>query len=283
MAILSLQSSVAYGHVGNAAAVFALRRLGREVWPVDTVAFSHHPGHGPPGGRVRPADEVADIIDGLDRLGALAQSGAVLSGYLGAADTGRVVLDAVRRVKAYVPAALYACDPVMGDRGPGLYVPEDVVRFFADLAVPAADILVPNHFELEMLAGRTLPRLSDVLAFARALCTRGPRLVVVTSLAVRETPPGRLETLAVGADTAWRVVTPRLELKAHGAGDLFAALFLSHVLAGRAPPHALTAAVSSVFAVIDATVAADAPELRLVEAQATLTAPQRAFAAEAVA
>ncbi len=277
MAVLSLQSSVAYGHVGNAAAAFCLGRVGCTVWPVDTVAFSNHPGYGTFGGRVRPAADVAAIVDGLDRLGVLAGCQAVLSGYLGSAENGRVVVEAVTRVKARNPRALYCCDPVMGDRAPGLYVSADVVACFRQAALPAADILVPNHFELEVLAGRPLATLADVLAAAVALIARGPELVVVTSLATADLAGDRIATAAITQAGAWRVTTPRLPLRAHGTGDAFAALFLARVLAGAAPAEALAAAVSAVYAVIETTVAADAPELCLIAAQDRLVDPPTRF------
>ncbi len=283
MAVLSLQSSVAYGHVGNAAAAFCLRRVGCPVWPIDTVAFSNHPGYGTTGGRVRPADEVAAIVDGLDRLGVLAQCRAVLSGYLGSAGNGRVVVDAVARVKARNPGALYCCDPVMGDRTPGLYVPNDVVACLQEAALPAADILVPNHFELEILAGRRLPTVADVRAAATSLIDRGPGLVVVTSLVTADLPGDRIATAAITKAGAFRVTTPRLALRAHGTGDAFAALFLARVLTGDAPADALAAAVSAVYAVIEATVAADASELCLIAAQDRLVAPTTVFTPERLA
>jgi len=282
MAILSIQSGVACGSVGNAAAAFCLRRAGHEVWPVDTVSFSNHPGHGRYRGEVRPAKAVAEIVDGLADLGVLGRCQAVLGGYMGTAATARVVLDAVRRVKAARPRALFCCDPVMGDRESGAYVAEDLVAAFRDESVPAADILAPNHFELELLTGRPLPSLGDVIDAARGLIDRGPALVVVTSVIAADMPNGSIATLAVTTAGAWGVTTPRLEFTARGAGDALAALFLGHRLDGAEPPAALAGAVSSVFAIITATAEAEAPELEFVSAQKAIVDPPRVFAAEEI-
>lgn len=280
MTILSFQSSVAYGYVGNAAAVFCLRRAGHEVWPVDTVAFSNHPGHGSFRGRVVPASEIADIIDGMTALGVLDGCRAILSGYMGSAETGSIVLQAVRRIKAADARALYCCDPVMGDRDPGLYVTKDLTGFFRNEAVPAADVLVPNHFELEVLAERPLPSTDDVLAAADALLNNGPRIIVVTSLATHQMDPRTIGNLVVTRDGAWLAVTPRLPLAAKGAGDALAAMFLGDYLRCRDATKALSQAVSAVFAIVEATAAAGASELRLVASQDAIVDPPRLFPAD---
>jgi pyridoxine kinase len=176
VAILSFQSRVVYGHVGNSMAEFALRRLGHDVWPIDTVSFSNHPGYGTWRGRITPAAELAALVEGLAALGVLPRCRAVLSGYLGSEENGGTVLDAVEQVRAARPASLYCCDPVMGDRDSGLYVADSLIRFFRDWALFSADIVAPNHYELEVLAGRPLPGLDDVLAVTQELRARGPRI-----------------------------------------------------------------------------------------------------------
>jgi pyridoxine kinase len=273
MTILSFQSRVTFGCVGNAAAQFCLQRLGREVWPVDTVWFSNHPGHGRFTGRVRGADEIGDIIDGLDDLGVLPRTQAVLSGYLGTAALGGVLLATVARVRARAPAALFCCDPVMGDRESGVYVEPGLVAFFRDCAVAAADILTPNLFELELLAGRRLPGLAAVTEAARGLMAAGPRLVLVSSIDMAGIGPGCIATLAVARDGGgWLVHTPRLPVAAKGAGDILAAVFLARLLDQAPPADALAHAVAATYAVIAAT-PQDSRELSLIAAQASLADP----------
>ena len=280
MTILSIQSSVAYGHVGNWAAVFPLQLLGFEVWPVPTVQFSNHPGHGRFQGRITPAGEVAALIGGLDRLGVLAGCDAVLSGYLGEAATGAAVAEAVGRVKAARPGALYCCDPVIGDHGPGVFVAAGVPEMLAATLLPLADVLTPNQFELERLSGRPVASLAEAVAAAQALRARGPGVVAVTSLRVAELAGDRIGCLSVGPDGAHLVETPLLALTAHGAGDAFAALLLGHLLNGMPAGQANAAALSALFGVLLATLAAGGGELALVAARSELTAPSRRFAAQ---
>jgi pyridoxine kinase len=278
--ILSFQSSVAYGYVGNAAAVFCLRRAGFEVWPVDTVIFSNHPGHGGFRGHVRDAARITEIVDGLDDLDVLKECRAVISGYMGSKQTAQAVLRAVGRVKALSPDALYCCDPVMGDVESGLYVAAGLSGFFRTEAVAAADILMPNHFELEVLAEHSVQTAADVLAATDLLLSRGARVVVVTSLLTSNMDPDTIANLAATRDGAWLVTTPRLPLTAKGAGDALAALFLGFYLEHRSAGDALSRAVSSIFAVVKASV--HASELRLIEAQDAIAEPPRRFLARKV-
>jgi pyridoxine kinase len=280
--ILSIQSWVAYGHVGNAAAIFPLQRLGHEVWTVNTVQFSNHPGYGGFRGRVFDADHIAELIAGLAERGILGRCDAVLSGYLGDAATGTAVLDAVARVRAANPKALFCCDPVMGDDKPGLFVRPGIPDFFREHAVPAADILTPNRFELETLAGRSVVSLEDALSGARDLLTRGPRLVIVTGLAAPFAPRGHIATLAVTRDAAWTATTPELTLDPapNGTGDLLAALLLGHILAGLDTEQALARAVGGLFAVLAAAHRDRLREMPIVAAQDAFVAPSATVAVE---
>ena len=293
MNILSIQSHVTYGHVGNSAAVFPLQRLGFEVWPLHTLQFSNHAGYEDFTGQVFGAQHLREVVDGLAARGVLGTCDAVLSGYLGAPEAGLAVLDAVARVKAANPKALYACDPVMGDGasggGGGLYVDAALPAFFRDRALALADIVTPNVFELETLTGARVVTLDEAVAAARGLAerglnARGPRVVLVTGLRHDTTRAGEIEALAVTARGAWRSITPLVpcDPQPNGAGDLLAALFLGHYLRTRDPGRALGAAVAATFAVLDATRIAGTRELQLIAAQDDLVAPKRHFAAERI-
>ena len=279
MNVLSIQSSVVFGHVGNSAARLALERLGHEVWALDTVTLAHHPGYGGWHGRVTTAAELATLIAGLAECKAFQRCGAVLSGYLGEADLGAGLLDAVRRVKAANARALYACDPVMGDSVKGLYVRPGIPEFFRDRVLALADILLPNAFELGRLAGREIDGVEAALAAARSLLEHGPRLIVVKGLRKDSGKRSTIITLAVARKTAWSVECPAAPSAAHGAGDCFSALFLGHYLKRRSVRRALEQAVASVHAVMVRTAAQGGSELALVEAQDALRAPKRLFKA----
>ncbi|MBT5107974.1 MAG: pyridoxal kinase [Rhodospirillaceae bacterium] len=273
MAILSLQSSVVRGHVGNAAARPILHRLGFEVWAIDTVTFSNHPGHGAFTGRAHDPEIIADLIDGL--TADLDRCDAVLSGYLGRAGTGPVVLDAVAAVKRARPDALYCCDPVIGDNGAS-YVSEGLPEFFRDHGVPAADIVTPNVFEAEWLTGIAIDSMERAHAAARALRSRGPGLVVVTG--VRHDMES--VTLALDGDVAWIVATPVLDMASHGAGDAFTALFLGFYLSSRDAPDALSRAASGLHAILRRTLElGGGGDLRLIPALDDAVAPTQQFKA----
>jgi pyridoxine kinase len=270
MNVLSIQSGVAFGHVGNAAALLPLNCLGHEVWPIDTVRFSNHPGHGGFRGQVTPPEAVAELVDGLEALGLFGRTDAVLSGYLGTAATGAVVERTVAAIKQANPAARYLCDPVMGDAG-RLFVQPDIPALLRDRLVSLADIVTPNLFELGLLSDAAPTTVEAARAAALALCRRGPGLVVVTGFTGADTPADAIDTIAVTPSRAWLVRAPRLARRFDGAGDCFAALLLGHLLNGATVPRAVARAVSSLQAILMAT--GEARDLALVAARAAITRP----------
>ncbi len=282
MNILSIQSHVAYGHVGNSAAVPVLQRIGCEVWPVHTVQFSNHPGYGQWRGRVFEADMIHDIVAGIAERGVFPTCDGVLSGYLGSAAIGDAVLAAVATVKAANADARYCCDPVIGDIEGGIYVRSDVAEFMRRRMVAVADIVTPNRFELEYLTGGVAATRAAALAAIEAVRALGPRVVLVTSLETQETPQHSIDLLACDASGRFLLRTPKLELSVHGAGDAIAALFFVHYLRTASVAEALSRAASSIFGLLQRTANAKAEEILLVEAQEELVAPSRIFRAEPI-
>ena len=285
MRFLSLQSHVAYGYVGNRAAAFPLQRLGHEVWAVNTVEFSNHTGYGAWRGRAASAEQVSEIVQGIEALGQFSRCDGLLTGYVGDAALADVVLDTARRVRAANPRAIWCCDPVLGDIDTGIYVKPGIDTFFRDRAIPAADLVTPNHFELEHLTGRTVSTMAEALAAARILLQGerpGPRLALITSLRRADAAADTIEMVAVTREAAWRVATPMIgfEIAPNGTGDAVAALFTAHWISGDEIADALGKAASSIFAVLEATQAMGERELQLVAAQDRLVAPPRAFKAE---
>jgi pyridoxine kinase len=280
MNILSIQSHVAYGHVGNSAAVFALQRLGVEVWPVHTVQLSNHTGYPTARGRAFDAGMIGEVVRGLAERGAFERCDAVLSGYVGSAAVGEAILDAVRQVKEANPRALYCCDPVIGDVGRGAFVPPEVAEFMCRRAVPAADIVTPNHFELEQIVGHAAGSLPAALAAIDGLRALGPKVVLVTSLTTEDTPADAVDLVACDQSSRSRVRTPKLPVAAHGAGDAVAALFLAHYLRSRSVAEALPRAAASIFGILKRTAEAGATEMALIEAQDELVNPSATFRAE---
>jgi pyridoxine kinase len=280
--IISIQSQVAYGHVGNSAAVFPMQLHGIDVVAVPTTLLSNRPGYPTIRGRVLEAELVADLLRGIEERGAVERAGMVLSGYLGSAGIGGVVVDFVARAKARNPALRYTLDPVLGDRDRGLFVREDIPPLVRGRLLPLADIITPNHFEFEWLCGAEARTLDQAIVQARTLIAREPSTVVITSAELSGTPDNEIETLAVERSRAFRVRTPRLPISPNGTGDLFAALFASARVRGSDTPEALAHAASAMFAVLERTRAAGTEEMRIVESAEQLVHPKRRFEAVAV-
>lgn len=286
MNILSIQSHVSYGHVGNSAAVFPLQRLGHEVWPVYTVNFSNHTGYGQWGGSPIPASEVTAIISAMEQRGALAQVDVVLSGYQGGTDIADAILDAVARVKAANPSATYTCDPVMGNAKSGCFVNPAIPELLRERVVPKADLVTPNQFELGYLAGMQVQTLEETLKAVDAVMAMGPRAVLVTSVFRPDAAPGTIEMLAADANGAWLVTTPHLPFKANGSGDVTAALFTAHYSqhfgAMGSAKLALERTKASMFELLTRTHESGQRELQLVQAQESYVHPTVHFAAQQV-
>lgn len=279
--ILSIQSNVAYGHVGNSAAVFPLQRLGLEVWPVSTVLFSNHTGYGQWRGHAVEPAQVEEIVRGVEERGAFGRTRAVLSGYLGSPDLGEALLRTVGKVRAARPEALFVCDPVMGDEGRGFFVRPGIPELFRDRVVPAADVITPNVFELAWLTDTPIASVADARHAAARARDRGPSIVVATSLKIADRP-GELGILADTALGSWICWTPELAVNLNGTGDAFTALLLGWWLRTGSVPEALGRAVSAMYALVELTHRHASRELELVAAQSSFETPERMFVAERV-
>jgi pyridoxine kinase len=282
MNILSIQSHVAYGHVGNASATFPMQRLGVEVWPIHTVQFSNHTGYGAWTGRVFDALMIEELVGGIGERGVLPDCDGVLSGYMGSADIGNAILSTVRKVRETNPRALYCCDPVIGDVGRGVFVRPGIPEFMRDQALAEADIITPNHFELDCLSGVAANTLAEVKDAVAAVQRLGPRVVLVTSLHTRETPPDRIDLLAAEGGAFWRVRTPKLSLSVNGAGDAIAALFFVHYVRTGSAATALGEAAASIYGLLKRTADAGSREILMVAAQDEFVAPTQRFPVAAV-
>jgi pyridoxine kinase len=282
MNVLSIQSHVAFGHVGNASAVFPMQRLGVEVWPIHTVQFSNHTGYGSWKGRVFDGPAIEELVEGIAERGVLGRCDGVLSGYMGSADIGNAILSAVVRVRALNPDALYCCDPVIGDVGRGVFVRPGIPEFMREKAVPAADIVTPNQFELDSLSGLTTASLEDVKRAVAVVHELGPKVVLVTSVVTSETPADAVDLVAGEGGRFWRVRTPRLSLSVNGAGDAIAALFFVHYARTRSAPAALAEAAAAVYGLLKRTEEAGSREILTIAAQDEFVSPTYRFPAEEV-
>ena len=281
--ILSIQSAVAFGHVGNSAAVFPLQRIGVEVLPVYTVNFSNHTGYGAWRGPMISPDDVREVLLGIEERGVLPQIDVILSGYQGGEGIADVILETVKRVKAANPAAVYSCDPVMGNAKSGCFVAPAIPVLLRDRVVPAADIITPNQFELGFLTGTEPDTLESTLASVELVRATGPRTVLVTSVERPDREDGTIEMLAVDDSGAWLVQTPYIPMKANGSGDVTAALFTAHYRRTGDLADALARTTSSVFDLLTRTHESGERELQLVESQDAYANPQMQFTPHRVA
>src|SRR6266436_10004385 len=286
MSVISIQSQVAFGHVGNSAAVFPLQMHGIDVIAVPTTLLSNRPGYPTILGRVLDAPLVADLLRGVEERGAVNACKMILSGYLGSPEIAAEVADFVVRAKARNPKLTYCCDPVLGDRDRGLFVQQDIPPLVRDRLCRLADIITPNHFEFEWLCGAKAVTIDQVIEAAHALMARGPSTIVVTSAELADTPDSEIEIVAIEQSkqglNAWRVRTPRLPISPNGTGDLFAALLVAARVRGSDTPDALGHAASAIFAVLERTAARGTEEMRIVESAEQLVHPKRRFDAVAV-
>ncbi len=275
--VLSIQSAVAYGHVGNSAAVFPLQRIGVEVYPVYTVNFSNHTGYGAWRGPLISPDDVRDVITGVEERGAFPEIDVVLSGYQGGEGIADVIIDAVARVKAANPDAIYACDPVMGNAKSGCFVAPAIPELLRQKVVPAADLITPNQFELGYLTGTEPGDIASTLDSVDAAFAMGPKTVLVTSVERPDREEGTIEMLAADQSGAWIVTTPYLPFKANGSGDVTAALFTAHYRQTGSAAEALARTTSSVFDLLKNTLESGKRELQLIESQESYAHPKMQF------
>jgi pyridoxine kinase len=280
--VLSIQSWVAYGHVGNASAIFPMQRLGVEVWAIHTVQFSNHTGYGAWRGPVFSGEMVRDVVAGIEERGVLGRCDGVLSGYMGDAAIGEAIIDAVGRVRRANPRALYCCDPVIGDVDEGVYVRPGIPELLRDQALAIADVATPNQFELEYLWGRRVRTLDDALEAVAAVHALGPRVVLVTSLRHDGCGDEAIDVLASAEGKAWIARTPRLALSVSGAGDAISALFFVHFARSGGAETALARSVASIYGLLSRTAADGGGEISLIAAQDEFVNPSHPVATRRV-
>ena len=262
-AVMSIQSSVVYGHVGSTAAALPLHRLGFDVWALPTVVYSSHAGYPGVRGSRTPVATLRELLAGLEALGRLACCEAVLSGYLGGPETWSVVLEALAAVREHRSDAWFVCDPVLGDEGE-LYLPAELVRTFREQAVPRADLLVPNRFELEWLVDRPVSTIAEAVAAAADLHAAGAREVVVKGLVLDHEGRPTQHVVGLDDDGAWLARAPHIARFWSGAGDVFTALVAGLRLMGIPLGETVARATALMEELIARTHELGAPELRMV-------------------
>ncbi len=284
--ILSIQSHVVFGHAGNSAAVFPMRRLGVNVWPLNTVQFSNHTQYRQWTGTVMPASHLTEIVDGINAIDELKHCDAILSGYMGSPEQGNAIIEIVKKVKAVNPNAVYLCDPVMGHPEKGCFVAPGVAEFLCNSALPMADMMAPNILELEELNGKQqIKNVDEAIVACRELCKKGPKAILVKHLSRAGYRKDGFEMLLVTEQEAWHIERPLVdfgERQPVGVGDMTSGLFLANILLGKSLVEALEHTTSAVYAVMLETLKREAYELQLVAAQNEIETPNQWFKAKRI-
>jgi len=250
--IVSIQSQVVYGYVGNNAAMPVFRRAGLRAIAVPTVLLSNTPHYPTLHGGAVPLDWFEGLLKGLDERGVTKVARAVVCGYLGQPGQADLLARWLPALRAARPDVRVHIDPVMGDRNDGLYVNEGLVAQYRSLLVPLADGMTPNHFELELLVGRALSTMDEVVTAARELIALGPQWIVVTSAAPMAAESGTLQLAVVTRDNVSVVTHPEIAIppSVHGTGDVFMASVTAKLLTGQDLPGAVREAAALVTATL---------------------------------
>ncbi|MBO9330905.1 pyridoxine/pyridoxal/pyridoxamine kinase [Achromobacter xylosoxidans] len=253
--VVSIQSQVVYGYVGNNAAMPVFRKAGLRAIALPTVILSNTPHYPTLHGGATPLDWFQGLLQGLEERGVTKVARAVVCGYLGQPGQAGLLAAWLPALRAARPGVRVYIDPVMGDRNDGLYVDAGLVAQYRDLLVPLADGMTPNHFELEQMAGRTLSSMDEVVAAARELIALGPQWIVVTSAAPMAAEPGTLQLAVVTRDAVSVVTHPEIAIppSVHGTGDVFMAAVTAGLLKGAELVQAVRLAADQVTAALQRT------------------------------
>uniref|UniRef100_A0A674F4F4 Pyridoxal kinase n=1 Tax=Salmo trutta TaxID=8032 RepID=A0A674F4F4_SALTR len=216
--VLSVQSHVVRGYVGNKSATFPLQVLGFEVDSINSVQFSNHTGYAHWKGQVLTADELNVLYEGI-KLNNVNHYDYVLTGYTRDTSFLETVVDIVQELKRLNPKLVYVCDPVMGDQG-SMYVPENILPVYRDKVVAVADILTPNQFEVMDLLHQMGPDMV-VLTSTDLISPHGGQFLVALGSQKMVRPDGTTSTQKI------RMEMPKVDAVFVGTGDLFAAMLLA--------------------------------------------------------
>lgn len=237
--VISVQSQVVHGHVGNSAALFPMQAAGLEVAAIPTVIFSNTPDYPTLRGAPVAPSLFADLLLGADERGLPQRAAYLLSGYIGSVEVARLLADFVAHCKKINPELIYICDPVMGDHAPGLYVPEEIAGVMQNGLLPLADIATPNSFELEHLSGRPIMTLDDLRHASSGLSLAPKAQLIATGCTLADTPDNHLESVILGPDRISRHPTPHIPVALPGTGDLFTGLVVAGLGRGRSLAEAV--------------------------------------------
>jgi pyridoxine kinase len=301
--VLSIQSHVVHGYVGNKAAVFPLQLLGFDVDFINSVHFSSHTGYKHfPHGEVMNGNQLRTILKGLEDNGLLEDIGYMLTGYIGSISFLEAVLDVLKTVKTHNPNLRFVCDPVMGDNGK-FYVPQELAKVYQDVVIPQADVVTPNQFEAEQLTGIKVNSMLTAKRACEALHAMGPSIVFITSAIMEDQDGGASKNISIFAskrisssksetnnktDTVyemWRIECPLIPGNFTGTGDVTASLLLGHLAKTSDDlPVVMEKVINTMYVLIDRThkakgLTVQSTKLKLIQSKDIIESPPTTFKA----
>lgn len=228
MRILSIQSHVVHGYVGNRAATFPLQLRGFDVDVLNTVQFSNHPAYGSFKGTRSTIEQIQDIYQGLADIDC--QYDAILTGYIPNDDSLKAVNQICSEICTNDQNVRWILDPVLGDNG-RLYVSEGNVQTYKDILLNGhLSLVTPNQLELEVLSG---VKVHDLGTLKRAIDTFNKSYnipdVVITSVKLDNDDThlysiGSTRTTTEGVFQTFYFRVPVIKASFSGSGDLFSGL-----------------------------------------------------------
>ncbi len=248
--VLVISSHVMTGAVGNRAASFALEAMGHPVWEVPTVLLPWHPGHGPSTRQTVDASAFAQSLDDITRHPDFTSLAGILTGYMGSVEQVKACTKLIKSLQEANPSALIVCDPVMGEEH-GLYIDQSIAEAIRNELIPLADIITPNRFEFNWLTNSKGDRNEVLVETASTLPCQ--QIIVTSAFAMMRNSIANLLICKDDAEQEKLAILCEHQAVANppsGTGDMFAALYLAHKLAGADNQTALKVASSAIFEVV---------------------------------
>lgn len=261
--VISIQSQVVYGHVGNSAAVLPMQARGLNVAAVPTTLLSNHPDYETMRGRVLEPELVSDLLRGVEERGLISTSRYIVSGYLGSRANGEVVADFVKRARKINPEIIYICDPVMGDTGLGVFVADPVVDCIINELVPLADLLTPNQFEVGLISGSEISSFDILQEKVPQIQALNNARLIATGCVFPDTLYGSLENVVFEGGEVTRLTSPRVPIVPVGTGDLFTGTLTANLAHGCTLTEAARNAATTVLNVVSRTAEQGEHEMQL--------------------
>lgn len=230
--IISVQSRVVYGYVGNNMAEFAMQIHGFDPIAFPTVIFSAHSGHQPIHGTAIDKELFLDLIQGIKEIGVIKDAACMMSGYMKDKDVISIVSTLVRDVKEQNNDIVYICDPVMGDTDRGLYVAPETAKTVIETLIPLGDIITPNLFEINYILGCDIRDFEELTEKVHGCEFLAGKTTIVTSCVFDDSTSDFIDTIIITPEDSHRVKSSRIPTETTGTGDLFTSVLSSRIAAG---------------------------------------------------